>query len=298
MWDSTPPRPVTTHDVVRAFKRMGNPVLRPATIGYFTSTIRGMAEYRANYAEAMAGRQPAAQELAAYQDSHDIPGVFALDDETMIFELVRPALDFITMLALPEASPVPVEYDQYLPGSPELHANLRSNGPYRIVRYTPGSVRLEPNPVWRRETDPVRQQLLDAVEVTTGSGTADLGWGLPATTASGEPPRHRLGQALDPYLVLNMSTLDNPDVRRAIAYAVDKAAIAEVFDQHKVAGVRVPARSMIPPGNVGHRDDFDPYPTDPHHARTLLPTGGVTVTVLCRDTELDLSTIRLITASR
>ncbi|MFE5458770.1 ABC transporter substrate-binding protein [Nocardia sp. NPDC056564] len=281
LWDSTPARPVTTHDVVRGFKRMGNPLRRSALLPYFTDTVRGMAKYCAEYAAAFAGVVPTGRELAEYQNSHDIPGLLVLDDETIIFELRRPAMDFIDMLTLPCASPAPVEYDRFVPGSIELCRNIRSTGPYRPVEFTPGrELRLDRNPVWHADTDPVRRQQLEAVEVSAepvGAGAvayrirtdrADLAWGLriadPAT-----PVEHDLGFALDPYLVFNTRSpnaggaLRDVPVRQAIARAIDKAAVAT--DVARLGGetiIRV-AGSIVPPNNDGHQD-LDPYSTSHH----------------------------------
>jgi peptide/nickel transport system substrate-binding protein len=202
-----------------------------------------------------------------------------------------------------------VEYDAFLPDSPELRANLRSNGPYRVTRYVPGrELRLEPNPAWRQDADPVRHRYLDAVEVVMdrvpperiaaviGAGRADLPWGtLPAEPyEQGEKePDHGLGHALDPYLVLNTRTMPDPDIRRAVAYAIDKAAVAEVYRELRAGTVVRVAGSVVPPGNDAHQD-LDPYATpggrgDPERARDLLAAAGhpdgLALTLVYPDTE-------------
>ncbi|QIS12454.1 ABC transporter substrate-binding protein [Nocardia arthritidis] len=317
-WDSTPARPVTTHDVVRGFKRLGNPLHRSTLLTYFTDTIRGMAEFCRGYAAAFTTAEPTARALSEYQNSHDIPGLLVLDDRTLVFELRRPALDFIDMLALSCASPAPVEYDDFLPGSLELCRNIRSTGPYRPVAFEPGrELRLGRNPVWRRETDPVRVQYLDAVEVvaepvTAGvvadrirTGSADLAWGVriddPAT-----PLDHDLGFALDPYLVFNMRGADalrEVAVRQAISYAIDKSAIARAVTGDGSA-IRI-AGSAIPPRNDGHQD-LDPYATqgnrgDPARCAAMLTTAGypdgLTLTEIHPATERARAIARCYTAS-
>ena len=236
-WDTTPPRPVTTADVVRGLKRMANPVARSPLLGYFTSAIRGLAEFCAEY-EAAVGADPTAAELAAFQNTHDIAGVLAVDEQTVIVELARPALDIADLLALPCASAAPVEYDQYLPGSPQLHRNLRSNGPFRLVSGAGGGpVRLESNPVWDAESDPLRRQHVDAIEIVAAArsprqvasavaaGEADLPWGPPRARHTDGPrrPAHDLGQELSPYLAFNLRSpvaggaLRRAEVRRALA---------------------------------------------------------------------------------
>lgn len=285
-WDTTPPRAVTTHDVVRGFKRMCNPVRRSPVLSYFTSTIRGMAEYCASFASPGGDRDAA--ELAGFQNAHDIPGVRAVDDETIVFELNRPTLDFINMLALTCASPAPVEYDAYLPDSPELRENLRSVGPYR---FDVPSLSFSPNPAWRQETDPVRGRPVERIEVTVTpatpeqvaekiqAGGADLAWG---PVASSGPPAGDLGLALDPYLLLNLrGVLSTVELRRAVSYAVDKSVLLDLFPE----GAARVAGSVVPPGNDAHVPSLDPYATaggrgNRRKARTLLAAAGVEDPVL------------------
>ncbi|MCI0690280.1 MAG: ABC transporter substrate-binding protein, partial [Sporichthyaceae bacterium] len=170
--------------------------------------------------------------------------------------------------------------------------------PYRVAAYAPGrELVLEPNPAWRQETDPVRRQYLDRIEVKLGStldpaglagqvraGKVDLAWAARVSLPhSGRPadPESGLGWRLDPCLVFNLrgnGALRDVAVRQAIAHAIDKAAIAEV-----VAGLRTGtairiAGSVIPPDNDGYTG-ADPYPTPdcrgrPDRARQLLAEAG------------------------
>ncbi|WP_067499265.1 ABC transporter substrate-binding protein [Actinoplanes sp. TFC3] len=300
LWDTSPPRPVTAYDFVRGFKRLGNPVSTSGAIGYFTSTIRGMAEYCERYASQTGLAGAHAQRLAAFQNDNDIAGIRALDETTIQFRLLRPANDFLNILALTFASAAPVEYDTFVPDSDEFRAAVRSNGPYRITHYAHGRrIRLDRNPVWSPAADPVRHQYLDGVEVTMehatpeqvgqmiAGGGADLSWASPITEpydANPTDPGNDLGYALNPYLVFNMrspnqnAAMSKRRVRQAIAYAIDKVAIAEIYDKLEAGTVMRPAHSAIPPGNDGHHD-FDLYPTpgdrgDPERARWLLAKAG------------------------
>ncbi|WP_406632480.1 ABC transporter substrate-binding protein [Amycolatopsis sp. WGS_07] len=271
-WDTTPPRPVTAHDVVRGLKRLGNPVHRPAALPCFTSTIRGMAEFCAGYRDAFGSGEPTARDLADYQNSHEIPGVFVLDDESLVIELTRPALDFAHIMALPCAAPAPVEYDAYVPGSPELQRHLRSNGPYRPVEFRPGErIRLGRNACWDPETDPIRGQGVDTIEVVSEpaapaeieasirSGTADLAWdgaaADPSRTIDAEP-----GYALDPYLVFNLRSPNSGGairelgVRSAIACAIDKTAVLAIHDEYSPGTTALIADRVLPPAEGAHQD--------------------------------------------
>jgi peptide/nickel transport system substrate-binding protein len=307
-WDTTPPRPVTAEDFIRGFKRMCNPVVAAGAIGYYTSTIAGMAEFAEGYRTI--GHTAAA--LAAYQNGHDIAGLRALSGTELEITLIRPANDLLNLLAMPFASAAPAEYDAYLPDSPELIRNLVSNGPYRLERYEPGArLSMGHNPAWRPGADPLRRRYVQRIEVTMAqvpdarvreaieSGAADLSWGAAVISADRTPPdadRH-LGYALNPYLVFNLRSpnaggaMGNLLVRQAIAVAVDKMAVVRLLDGMDVGTVSVPAHTAIPPGNFGHRE-YDPYPTpgdrgDPERSRALLAAAGypdgLTLKALYRD---------------
>ncbi len=313
-WNTTPPRPVTARDFVRGFKRMCCPVTRAGAIGYYTSTIRGMAEFCDRYTAAV-GADATAGELAAFQNANEIAGMHALNDRTLVFELVRPANDFLNVLSMTFASAAPVEYDAYVPDSPEFRRGTISNGPYQLDSYVHGrELRMSRNGAWRQEGDPVRHQYIDGVHVLMekvtqdevrariADGRADLSWASPVTEPYDAPPTdagNDLGYALNPYLVFNTRSpnfdgaVTKLAVRQAIAFAIDKTAIAEIFHGLEAGTVMRPAQSAVPPGNDGC-SGFNPYATlgdrgDPERARALLRSAGyetgLTLTALHRDVD-------------
>ncbi|SBT43086.1 ABC transporter substrate-binding protein [Micromonospora auratinigra] len=287
-WDTDPPRPVTAADVVRALKRLAGPAARSAALAPLADVLLGLADYHAAARRAFARTRPTAAGYAEFAARHDLPGARAVDAHTLHLRLRRPVDDLVRLLAGTGLAPVPAEYDAWLPGA----AVPRSTGPFRPVGRTDGGVvRLVHNPAWDPQTDPLRARFVDRIEAR-GDATADevraagrgpepvdLSWAGGAAAALPVPP---VGWALDAYLVFNLRGPARPAgprhraVRRAVALAVDRLAVAEAL---AVPGV--PSRlqhGLLPPGTPGHRP-YDPWPTpyhrgDPEAARAALAELG------------------------
>lgn len=329
-WDTAPPRQVVAEDFVRGLKRLANPVCGAGARHYFTSTIAGMDEYCAAYEKAFEEGEISAQALARFQNSRTICGLQAPDDKTLTITLKRPANDFLNILAMGFASAVPREYDDYLPDSPQMRANFISNGPYRFA--SPPDIRselkLERNPAWRQDSDPIRHQYLDGIEITVAreapdalrgridAGEVDLAWSFTVVSwAKPDPereqfPRSYPGFTLNPYLVFNLQSpnaggaLKSLKVRQAIAYAVDKTAISAILAVMQGVPNR-PLHSAIPPGSTGHRD-FNLYPTpgdrgDRAKARQLLEEAGfgdgIELIAAVREARLHLDVMEAVAAN-
>jgi peptide/nickel transport system substrate-binding protein len=301
LWDSQPTREVTAHDFVRAFKLFCNPVSPVGAPMYYTGTIAGMADYCEGFSQ-VPGTVAAIRDFVT---THDLEGVRAVDDFTVVFRLCTRASDFLNLLALPFASPVPVEYLDTLPDSPEFRHRTISNGPYRIAHYVQNrEILLERNPVWNSRTDPIRPAYVDRIHIRLGvdaelvelqieAGTADLSFGETVPMAS----LASLLTTADPtawlspsggmyggmhFLVLNHvgpnngGALKRRDVRRAIAMAVDKAAIAQLAGGPAVAR---PLNQAVPSSGAGYRVRGDQAATpqdhgDPGGAARLLSEAG------------------------
>ncbi|WP_328609959.1 ABC transporter substrate-binding protein [Amycolatopsis sp. NBC_00345] len=234
-WDTTPPRPVTAHDVVRGFTRVCAPTARPAGIESLLSLVRGMRAYAERYAEAVAGHEHDVEWHWAFQAADSIPGVFALDAESLVVELEQPAQDAVDVLALPCVAPAPVEYDDFVPGTADFLRHARATGPYRIAEVAPdGGIRLEPNPVWDPATDPLRQRVFGTVTLRTDAPAPDL------------RPEADVPEVLRACLLPNAAPgrpLADPARRRLVASAVDPEVVAA-----HLPGARAATR-VIPPGN-------------------------------------------------
>jgi ABC-type transport system substrate-binding protein len=300
-WNSRPPREVTAHDIVRAFKLFCNPVCPTGALVYYTNTIAGMAQYCEQFSLVPAT-------VAAIRDfvnTQDIEGVRAADDYTVIFHLRTPASDFLNLIAMPFASPVPVEYLDYLPDSPEFRQHTLSSGPYQITRYIQNrEILLERNPVWDAHTDPIRSAYVDRIHLRLGldaqlqqlqieAGTADLSFdetvplaelalllAIEDPTVWLFPTKGHFGvfmfMAVNHVGPNNREALKQLQVRRAIALAVDKAAIVQLNGGSRVAR---PLRQAVFSSVTGFRKGADRDLTpgdrgDPAAVRTLLARAG------------------------
>ena len=198
---------------------------------------------------------------------------------TITFHLSKPDPDFLYKLALPFGSVVPA-------GSPPVGTGARplpATGPYRILRYVPGrEAVLVRNPHFRpwsavaqpsgfpdRITlrlglDPARQ----ATEISAGSADVMLSNPLPGAL-------RRLGRRVPlqlhswalpefegMFLNTRVAPFDRVAVRRALALAVDRAAVVELYGGANSAR---PTCQILPPGFPGHQP-FCPYTSRPNAA--------------------------------
>ncbi len=299
-WNSSPPREVTAHDFIRAFKLFGNPVSPVGAPGYYTSTIQGFSTYCSRFTN-VSGTVP---EIRDFVSHNEIEGIRAIGDHTLVFYLRSPTSDFLNLLAMPFASPVPIEYLDYLPDCPEFRQHTLSIGPYRISHYIQNrEMVLDRNPVWDPATDPLRPAYVDRIHYRFGfdpqlqqlqvaAGTADMTDGpIPAAELSSWMTDKRSNVWLTPpgdtflgffYLAINLvgskshATTAKLPLRCAIALGVDKAGCVQVFGGASVAHV---LRQAVPSCASGYQSGADRFATprdrgNPAKARSLLAAAG------------------------
>jgi peptide/nickel transport system substrate-binding protein len=285
MWDTTPARQVTADDFIREFKAFFNPVSPVGNPGYYESTISGLTAYAnaetAFFANAKK-EAPTAANIAAFQNSHTISGIKAVNSSTLQFTLTSPASDFIYMLAMPFASARPVEYDSYVPNSAQLDTHIVSDGPYSMSSYVAGkSITFAKNPAWSQSTDTIRHAYVNSIVVTEGvtsaqtqlsdiqAGSMDLtnDTGVNPSSVSSLATSKVPNFAIWPwstinYMVFNLRSpngggvMSKPGVRQALEYGLDKTAAI------KSSGGPLVSKQLngaIPPGNDGFLTT-NPYP--------------------------------------
>jgi peptide/nickel transport system substrate-binding protein len=291
---------------IRSGYRFSPPSNQPVTAQTFKDTIERTLNPRT--------RNPVAGEFAdivgarAYMagKSAHIAGVIARGN-TLTVRLTGPAPDLPARLAQPFFCSVP----SGTPIDPQGRRVIPSAGPYRVASYTPGhGVVLTRNPNYHGS----RPHRLQRIEVAVGmsgkralaqveAGTADYalfgaigsadaprlearyGAGSPAATSGRQQYFVNPEAALD-FFALNTHRplFADARLRRAVNYAVDRAALARLGTGGGPLP-ESPTDHYLPPGVPGHRD-MHVYPTTPdrHKARRLAKghAGAVAVLYTCR----------------
>ncbi|MFF1832887.1 ABC transporter substrate-binding protein [Streptomyces sp. NPDC058231] len=201
------------------------------------------------------------------------------DERTLVFRLDQPFAGLDLLATMPSTTPVPRRLDT---GADYCLAPV-STGPYRLVSYKRGELAvLERNPHWSPETDPVRRQRAERIEVhlgvephdvdrmlLTGEAHIDLaGFGVqpaaqeriladPALKANADNPL--TGFTWIYCLSSNVTPFDDVHARRAVQYATDKAAMQEAYGGATGGDI---ATTILPPTIDGY-EEFDRYPVGP-----------------------------------
>lgn len=275
--------PVTAQTFKDTIERSLNPKMK-SPVAYEFADIVGARAYMAGKAE-------------------HISGVIARAD-TLTIKLGAPAPDLPARVTEPAFCAVPPD----TPIDPNGVRVIPSAGPYRVASYTPGEgVVLTRNPNYHGS----RPHRLARIEVAVGipggravadvlAGTADYanngeiaGAGDDATVAArygpGSPAAKSGRQqyfivdalhALD-FLALNTHRPAFADVRlrRAVSYAIDRAALARLGDG-LLALPDEPTDDYLPPGVPGYTD-VHAYPLTPNLAKArALASGRAGTTVV------------------
>ncbi|WP_414664715.1 peptide ABC transporter substrate-binding protein [Horticoccus sp. 23ND18S-11] len=217
-------------------------------------------------------------------------GVQALDDATLQITLERPTPYVLALAAHNTWFPVPRKTVEQFgridarenPWTRPL--NIVSNGAFTLAEWRPNArIVVAKNPrYWGAAQNQLERVIFfpiekaDAEELSFRAGQLHITYGVPAsklaTYRQQSPDRLRQDPLLSSvYLNFNVTKppLDNPKVRRALALAVDRKAIAERIYQSS----RLPGPTLVPQGCAGYTPPAG-QPEDYVAARALLAEAG------------------------
>lgn len=180
-----------------------------------------------------------------YKSKAGLAAVETPDAKTVVFHLKKPFAEFPALVSRSNTAPVPRAKDTKL----DYTNHPISSGPYKIDTYVRGkSLKLVRNPQWSPATDTVRPALPDTFTFSLSTAqatisqqliadadptaiTLDSNGALQTSDASklNDPAaKDRVASGLlgcNDVLSLNTEKLPDPDVRKAIALAIDRQAI-------------------------------------------------------------------------
>jgi peptide/nickel transport system substrate-binding protein len=199
------------------------------------------------------------------------------DDLTITFKLQKPDSDFLYLLAMPAAGPVPQKRDT----GARYGSKPASSGPYMFTDIQPGkSASFVRNPNWDPASDPIRKALPDAINLTITTnqddldsrllaGSVDLDVGQTGVQAAART-KLLTDSALKSHadaipngflrfasMITAVTPMDNIDCRKAVIYATDPTAI-QAARGGEFAGGDI-GTSILPPNIAGSDESYDPF---------------------------------------
>lgn len=211
-----------------------------------------------------------------------LAGVEAMDDYTLKVSLDYPMADFISLLGHPAASPVPRDAAENQ--SARFAEQPVGNGPYRLKEWKHDEqVVLEKNPDYygdKAKVDEVTVKIIPNPATAVSelkAGNVDAVRTLPPGQTEALRNDSAVRYFQGPGNVVGLLAFDttkppfdNPKVREALAWDVDRETIANKVLQ----GQATAADGIVPASIPGHQDNAMPYSFDPEKASQLLAEAG------------------------
>jgi ABC-type oligopeptide transport system substrate-binding subunit/class 3 adenylate cyclase len=259
--------PLTAHDVEYGIKRVLDPAAPGSSVAIYFVLEAGEATY-----------------LGENTD-WDAVGVRALDDRTVEFRLVAPAPYFMSVMNRPDAAPQPRHAIEAHGADWTQPGKLVTSGPFALASRTDDRL------VLRRRADQAGPHTGNAAEIELyhaavpdalpdhAAGRTDMILvrytpRLADVVPGGEPGEALIGPAAwSAYLRFDHTdpVTGNLELRRALAHAIDREALAAVCPANLV----VATGGVVPPALQGHSPDIA-LPYDPDRAREHLERSGFT----------------------
>jgi peptide/nickel transport system substrate-binding protein len=295
--------PITALDLVRALERTARVTSPEVGYAFYFEVIRGFEDYSSGAADSIVGLEtPDDRTLVVRLDrvTSDLGFRFSLAAAAPIPEGAADVHDADYASFLVASGPYMIEGSARLDPSAPPDEQQPADGfvPPVIENFavsTPGSLSLVRNPSWDPAMDRLRAAYPDRIEITLGglddeeiaglvdAAEVDLAFGLGGSPFE-QVARYRDDPALEDRLFLHpndagfavtmnlaVPPFDDVHVRRAVAYAIDKAALVEILSRppHLPLGHTAEVATHIAPDALEGSllRAFDPYPYDPEAAR-------------------------------
>ncbi|MFB7270357.1 ABC transporter substrate-binding protein [Streptomyces sp. NPDC056244] len=234
-----------------------------------------------------------------YKDPKGLASIETPDDKTIVFKLRKPEGDFPFLATATQFAPVPKAKDD----GAKYEEHPVSSGPYKVVKNEDDGRRLllERNPNWSEKTDDQRHAYPDTIDVQSGLDSAvinqrlstssgddaaavttdtNLGPAELAQTSSDKALAARVGTGhfgYTNYLAFNpkVKPFDNPKVRQAISYAINRTSVINAAGGSALAE---PATTFLPDQAAFGYTPYDHFPAgktgNPAKAKELLKEAG------------------------
>ncbi|MER7144585.1 ABC transporter substrate-binding protein [Streptomyces xanthochromogenes] len=274
--------PITTADIKYGIERSFAAELSGGA-PYLRDWLVGGAKYEGPYKDGGKGL-----------DSIETP-----DAKTIVFHLNKPEGEFPFLATQTQFAPVPKAKDD----GTKYEEHPVSSGPYKVVKNENDGEHLvlERNPNWSGANDPERKAYPDTIDVRSGLDQAVINQRLSAsqgpdaaavTTDTNLGPAELAKVSSDKQLAARVGTghfgytnyiafnpnvkpFDNPKVRQAIAYAVDRTSAVNAVGGSSLAE---PATTFLPNQKAFGYTPYDPFPAgasgNADKAKELLKEAG------------------------
>ncbi|MFB8037784.1 ABC transporter substrate-binding protein [Streptomyces sp. NPDC056004] len=234
-----------------------------------------------------------------YKDRKGLDSIETPDAKTIVFHLNKPEGEFPFLATQTQTTPVPRAKDT----GTKYEEHPISSGPYKVVKNEGDGERLvlERNPHWSAATDEERKAYPDRIDVRSGLDSAVINQRLSAsqgadaaavTTDTNLGPAELAKVTGDKKLAARVGTghfgytnyiafnpkvkpFDNPKVRQAISYAVDRSSVVNAAGGSSLAE---PATTFLPDQAAFGYTPYDHFPAGKNgnaaKAKELLKEAG------------------------
>ena len=296
--------PITALDVVRALERTARVTSPSVGYPFYFQGIRGFEDYGSGAADSIVGLEtPDDRTLVVRLDrvTGDLVYRFSLAATAPIPEGADEGHDEDYARYVVASGPYMIEGSERLDLSapPDEQEPTAGFAPAVLdedgALQEPGSLVLVRNPSWDPATDRLRAAYVDRIEfalggqdeeeIARGVDTADVDLGFPSSSPFEQVARYRSDPELEDRVFLHeddvfwsvtmnvaVPPFDDVYVRRAVARAIDRAALVELLSEPPYGPFGFSwgevATHMAPDALEGRLlRTFDPYPYDPEAAR-------------------------------